>query len=111
MKKVILTSSLIAVLSLSFISCKKKETATPTKTTQELLTSGSWLEVKSTTVESDTTITEYPDYCETDDSYTFKSNGDFISNYGTLKCDIDEEPTDTAKYVLSSDNKTIFLTF
>ncbi|HYG03357.1 MAG TPA: lipocalin family protein [Chryseosolibacter sp.] len=78
-KRSLLIGSLVAIL---FISCKEDEPA-PSKT--PLLVATSWEVVSYEIGGGDGTLEV--DECETDNIYTFSSDGSFLVQTGELKCD------------------------
>jgi hypothetical protein len=119
MKKIVLTFASVVALSLSLMSCSKKDdpkpsntTTTPTTSTdtKTLLTTGSWIEVKSTIKKKNSdvdSVSTTPEPCDADDLITYKSDGTYVSDAGATKCDPTDPQTESGGYTLSADGKTI----
>lgn len=108
MKKPIL---LLALLILCFSSCKKDDDVAVDGPT--LLKTGSWkrslydLNAATNPVGN---VTYYARLdCETDDTYTFKDNGQLVVDRGQKKCSDTEISPETLTYSVDLDKKTITL--
>ena len=100
MKNIKFLSILILVLTLSTISCSKKDSSS--KTSKELLTSKKWSQLTFKI----NGIVEVQDACQSDNYIQFSSDGTYVYNPGTVKC-YTGETAQTGTWTLSSDGKTL----
>lgn len=88
---------------ITFASCKKEEIQTSAPDTQSFLTSGNWKMVAETT--SGTDSFQNHEECETDNTFTFNTNGEAIFDEGATKCDVYAEQTTTGSWAFSDNEK------
>lgn len=110
---------LISLLMLLAVASCKKEDPVPEKTTKDHITAHNW---KLTAQVMDpginfngTIITDVfvlASDCTKDDLTKFESNGSITDDEGATKCNAtDPQTTTDGKWVLSSDNKTITISY
>ena len=106
-KKVVLVSTLFAVVSLG---CSKKDEATPSKSKEDMLTGGSSKTWKPSSEKVNGIVTPLPE-CEKDNKFVLNINGNYTNNYGTLYCD-EFEPLDTStkKWSLNAAKDSFLIT-
>lgn len=111
MKKRIILIAVLVSTCITSTSCKKKHTSdpVPTKSPQELLTSGRWYSVKTTTTIDGVSVTSVPEPCEEDNITLFMDNQISTLDIGAIRCDgeeVDPQIEETG-YMVSTDGKTL----
>jgi hypothetical protein len=90
------------------IGCKKETvTAAVVEDAKTLLTSGKWKLTGQSSSGQDSFGTL--DACTKDNLETYTTDGKFVIDEGSTKCDSDDPQTQTLSYILSADNKTLKL--
>lgn len=111
MKKRIILIAVLVSTCITSISCKKehKSDPVPTKSPQELLTSGRWYSVKTTATIDGLAVTSVPEPCEEDNITLFLDNQISILDIGSIRCDgEDADPQiEESNYMISTDGKTL----
>ncbi len=94
---------------ITFASCKKEETLIAAPDNQTFLTSGNWKMVAETTAGSDSY--QNHEECETDNTFTFGTDGKATFDEGATKCDAADEQTTTGSWAFSgTEKKKVILT-
>lgn len=87
----------LAVIAITFSACKKDEQITPKPTPEPVpekvatLASGNW--VLETMIINGNDVINYMEDCERDNITTFKTNGTYVTDEGTTKCDSKDKQT------------------
>ncbi|MGC3979194.1 MAG: lipocalin family protein [Paludibacteraceae bacterium] len=113
--KRLFNASLLALLAITSFSCSKKDAA---KTRQELII-GNWQIISEITTPAifdynsdgikDEDPYKFAPDCDKDNYYSFKTGGVLEVNYGSLKCDGDDDQPIQADWALSADGNTIVI--
>ena len=110
---------LISLMMLLVMASCKKDDPAPVKTTKDYLTAHNWkmtaqvidpgVNINGTII---TDIFVFVPDCTKDDLTKFESNGSITDDEGATKCDpTDPQTTTDGKWVLSSDKKTMTITY